>query len=98
MSNQIHVRRIAVEEVQIARAFLFKMVKKLLNTYEKPLYHHDIINLKETYIDNKKNTLVGAFNESGELIGTIAVKQFVDRFPCYTELLSGRKFATVRLL
>ncbi|AKL96563.1 acetyltransferase GNAT family [Clostridium aceticum] len=80
MSNQIHVRRIDVEEVQIAREFLFKMVKKLFNTDENPLYHHDIINLKEAYIDNKKNTLVGAFNESGELIGTIAVKQFVDRF------------------
>ncbi len=86
MSNQIHVRRIDVEEVQIAREFLFKMVKKLFNTDENPLYHHDIINLKETYIDNKKNTLLGAFNELGELIGTIAVKQFVDRF----KVLEGR--------
>lgn len=80
MLNQIHIRRIDEEEVQIAQKFLFKMVKKLFDTDENPLYHNDIINLKEVYIDNKKNALVGAFNESGELVGTIAVKQFVDRF------------------
>ncbi|MBD8047560.1 GNAT family N-acetyltransferase [Clostridium faecium] len=80
MSNQIHIRRIDVEEVSIAQDFLFKMVKKLYNSDKNPLYHNDIINMKEVYIENKKNILIGAFDEDGQLIGTIAVKQFVDRF------------------
>ena len=85
MLYQIHIRRIDIEEVQIAQKFLFKMVKKMFNTDENSPYNKDITNLKEVYIDNKKNAIVGAFNESGELIGTIAINQFVDRF----EVLKG---------
>ncbi|NLY47195.1 MAG: GNAT family N-acetyltransferase [Tissierella sp.] len=80
MSNHIQIRRIGAEEVSIAQDFLFKMVKKLYNSDKNPLYHNDIINMKEVYIENKKNILIGAFDEDGQLIGTIAVKQFVDRF------------------
>lgn len=80
MSNQIHIRRIDMEEVPIAQDFLFKMVKKLYNSDRNPLYHNDIINMKEVYIENNKNILIGAFDEDGQLVGTIGVKQFVDRF------------------
>ena len=80
MSSHFHIRRIDVEEVSIAQDFLFKMVKKLYNSDRNPLYHNDIINMKEVYIENNRNILIGAFDEDGQLIGTIAVKQFVNRF------------------
>ncbi|SHK16301.1 Acetyltransferase (GNAT) family protein [Geosporobacter subterraneus DSM 17957] len=56
------------------------MVKKLFNHGKNPRYHHDIINMKEVYIDEKRNTIIGAFDKNNNLIGTIAVKQFIDRF------------------
>lgn len=86
MLGDIYIRRISSEEVPIAQDFVFKMVKKLFNTDKNPLYHNDIINMKSVYVDNEKNIMVGAFKEDGELIGTIAVKEFVDRF----EALKGR--------
>ncbi|PAB60131.1 GNAT family N-acetyltransferase [Anaeromicrobium sediminis] len=80
MVDQINIRNISTEEVPIAQEFLFKMVKKLYNCEENPLYHNDIINMKEFYINEKRKTIIGAFDKENHLVGTIAVKQFIDRF------------------
>lgn len=82
MTNQIYIRRIDMDEISIVQDFIFKMLKKLYNSDKNPLYHNDIINMQEVYIENNKNTIIGAFNQDNELVGTIAIKQFVNRFKC----------------
>lgn len=86
MVEQIHIRHISIEEIPIAQEYLFKMVKKLFNHDKNPRYHKDIINMKEVYLDEKTNSIIGAFDKDNNLIGTIAVKQFYDRF----EVIKGR--------
>lgn len=80
MSTKIDIRMVTTEEIPMAQEFLFGMVKKLFNSDKNPLYHNDIINMKEIYINADRNTIVGAFDQEGGLVGTIAVKQFVNRF------------------
>ncbi len=76
----MNIRTISEEEIDMTQEFLFKMVKNLFGHDVNPVYHHDIINVKEVYIKSKTNTLIGAFDQNNTLIGTIGVKQFVDRF------------------
>lgn len=80
MVGQIKIRNICTEEIPIAKEFLFKMVKKLYNSDENPLYHNDIINMKELYLNERRNAIIGAFDKENNLVGTIAVKQFINRF------------------
>lgn len=75
----INVRSIDIEDIPMAQDFLFKMVKKLYGYDKNPLYHKDIINMKEAYISEKRNNIIGAFDKENKLIGTIAVKRYDDR-------------------
>lgn len=93
MVDKISFRNISMEEISIVQDFLFKMVKNLFNCDKNPLYHNDIINMKEIYIDDKRNTIIGAFDEENNLVGTIAVKRFVDRFVSIRRMYSEYKTA-----
>lgn len=79
MIKRISIRSIKKEEVETVQKFLFNMIKKLYNYDENPSYHNDIINMKEFYIDEERNSIIGAFDDGNRLIGTIAVKQYIDR-------------------
>jgi GNAT superfamily N-acetyltransferase len=78
--EQIDIRHVRIEEIALAQEFLFKMIKKLYNYDANPGYHQDIINMREWYINEKRNTIIGAFDKENNLVGTIAVKPFIDRF------------------
>ncbi|WP_196000408.1 GNAT family N-acetyltransferase [Clostridium sp. 1001271B_151109_B4] len=86
MECKISIRNIGIEEVPIAQEFLFKMIRKLFNYDIDPMYHNDIINMQEFYINEKRNTIIGAFDRENNLVGTIAVKPFIDRF----DVIKGR--------
>lgn len=93
MVDQMSVRNISIKEMPIAQEFLFKMVKKLFNTDENPLYHNDIINMEDIYINEKRNAIIGAFDKENNLVGTIAVKHFIDRFEAIKGMYSEYKTA-----
>lgn len=95
MLEIVQIRRLQIDEIPKGQDFIFGMLKTLYNSERNPLYHNDIINMKEVYIDNKNNTIVGAFNGEGDLIGTISVKEFVNRFESLKELYKGEFVAEV---
>lgn len=95
MLDKINIRIINVEEVPAAQEFLFKIVKDLYNFDKHPLYHRDIINMEEIYINKKRNTIMGAFDQDGCLVGTIAVKQFDNRFKVLEGMYRGELTAEV---
>ena len=76
----MNIRQISIQEVPATQEFLFHMVKKLFGHDKNPVYHNDIINMEQVYINEKRNTLIGAFDQDNNLVGTIGVKRFVDRF------------------
>ncbi len=77
--DSIFVRSIILEDIPLAQDFLFEMIKKLYGYDKTPLYHNDIINMKEVYIDEPRNSIIGAFDKENNLIGTIAIRQYEDR-------------------
>ncbi|WFA09310.1 GNAT family N-acetyltransferase [Tissierella sp. Yu-01] len=95
MLDQISIRIINAEEVPVAQEFLFRMVKDLYNFDRHPVYHKDIINMEEIYINKKRNSIMGAFTQDGSLIGTIAVKQFDNRFMVLKGMYRGELTAEV---
>lgn len=86
MESKINIKDIGTEEMHITQEFLSKMIRKLFNYGITPIYHNDIINMQEFYINEKRSTIIGAFDGENNLVGTIAVKQFVDRF----DVIKGR--------
>ncbi len=74
------VREITAEDAETARNFLFEMVETLFEAPRNPVYHRDIFELETFYLEDEKQVLIGAFNPHGQLVGTIGLKRFVDRF------------------
>ncbi|WP_187296259.1 GNAT family N-acetyltransferase [Tepidibacter mesophilus] len=69
------------------------MIKKLYGYDENPLYHNDIINMERVYINEARNTLVGAFDKDNNLIGTIAVRQYEERIEAIKGIYDAYKTA-----
>lgn len=86
MIEEIIIRELGSEDISIAQKFLFKMVKELFDSSPNDLYHNDIFNLEKFYINKPRNTMIGAFDNDNNIIGTIAIKPYIDRF----ESLKGR--------
>lgn len=95
MSESYVIKTITKNDVEQAEAFLRRMVKVLFNSQVKETYHKDILNLESFYIENEDQSLIGAFDTSGNIVGTIAAKQFVDRFPVLEGRYNGLKTVEV---
>ncbi|MBN2897804.1 MAG: GNAT family N-acetyltransferase [Clostridia bacterium] len=75
------VREIQKEEVQAAQTFLFQVMKVLFNMDRHLIFHKDVINLLDYYVNHPEMTMIGAFDEEESIKGTIGIKTFIDRFP-----------------
>jgi GNAT superfamily N-acetyltransferase len=69
-----------------AKAFLSKLLANLFKCEITMQYHADIIELEDFYVNHKTNLLIGAYDSNDDMVGTIGVKVFVDRF----EEIEGR--------
>ncbi len=80
------IRVLGTSDLEVAQAFLFEMVEVLFEKERDPKTHADIFEMMNFYFQNDEHTLIGAFDSEDHLVGTIAIKGFVDRF----EVLKGR--------
>lgn len=78
--EHIKVRELTQNEVEAGRSFLFEMVEDLFNKKRDEKIHSDIYNLEEFYLHTKDHILLGAFDKDENIIGTIALKTFINRF------------------
>ncbi len=85
MNDTYVIKRITQNEVKQAEAFLTRMMKVLFDSEVNETYHKDILNLETFYVENEDQSLIGAFDRFGNIVGTIAAKSFVDRFPVLGE-------------
>ena len=59
------------------KEFLFNMIKTCYNMDYIPQYHYDIVNLKQYYINSRKNNFYIAIDtDTDTLIGTSAVREY----------------------
>jgi GNAT superfamily N-acetyltransferase len=86
MSETYVIKKITKSDAEQAEAFLIRMMKVLFNSQVNETYHKDILNLETFYIENEDQSLIGAFDSTGNIVGTIGAKCFLDRFPA----LDGR--------
>lgn len=66
-----------------AKAFLFEMVEDLFAIKRNPMKHYDIFNMETFYFEENRHVLIGAFDVHNKLVGTIALKSYVDRFEAF---------------
>ncbi|GAU76577.1 GNAT family N-acetyltransferase [Fusibacter sp. 3D3] len=95
MSAAFYIRPLIKEDVEKAQTFLFGMAKQLFDMDRHPVFHHDIMALESVYIEDDDHLILGAFNTNHDLIGTIAVKRFVDRFESIKGLYNESKTAEI---
>lgn len=89
----IEVRKIKPDEVALTQEFVFRTIKKLFNSDKNPLYHKDLINMQEIYLDKEDNAFFGAFTKENQLVGTMGIMEFDLRFPAVQGLYDGIKIA-----
>ncbi len=84
--TEINIRQLSEAEINEGQQFLFSMVESLFHIKRDKNMHRDIFELETFYLKTSGHVLLGAFDKSDKLIGTIALKTFIDRF----EKLKGR--------
>lgn len=80
---KITVRVLNETDLTKAQNFLFEMVEVLFQKERNPVMHRDIFEMSSFYFNTPKHVLIGAFDEEGNLVGTIGLKTFVDRFESF---------------
>lgn len=77
------IRVLDINDCEEAQTFLFDMVESLFDKKRDMVIHRDIFQLRDFYIEESMHILIGAFDESNKLVGTIALKGFIDRFESF---------------
>ncbi|WP_409199972.1 GNAT family N-acetyltransferase [Methanobrevibacter sp. DSM 116169] len=76
-------------DFKMVKDFLFNQIKKEYGYGYVPNFHEDIINLKETYIDNNKNNFFIAIDkEKNKIIGSIAIRGYDKDFKEFEGMFS----------
>lgn len=90
VSMNVTIKELADDSGQInnVREFLFGMIKKELGYGYVPKWHQDIMNLEEFYVTPEKNNFFVAYDENGEIVGTIGIRSYDKDFPEFREKYS----------
>jgi GNAT superfamily N-acetyltransferase len=83
--HQLNIKVVPKEALPEAQDYLFHMVECLFEKKRNRQTHYDIFECYDFYLENPEHILIGAYIEN-RLVGTVALKTFVDRFEC----LKGR--------
>lgn len=90
MHHEITTRIVHTEDVDEVQSFLFQTIKSLFNMDRHPVYHKDVIDLAGFYVEDKDHILIAAY-ENDQVVGTIGVKSFIDRFEDIQGMYDGKK-------
>jgi len=82
----MQIRVITENDIKQVQDFLMKHLVELFNSDGQAAVTDDVWGLKESYVLPERNNMWGAYDESGELLGTIAIAQYNGRI----EPLKGR--------
>ncbi|SHJ71040.1 GNAT family N-acetyltransferase [Desulfofundulus thermosubterraneus] len=78
-STRIFIKRPGNSDIQPATEFAFKMIKEVYGRGIDPVWDSDLLNFEEFYLHTRGNTFLVAFNENGEIAGTLAVRRYDGR-------------------
>lgn len=78
-NTRIFIKRLGNSDILPATEFAFKMIKEVYGRGIDPVWDHDLLNFEELYIKTQGNTFLAAFNENGEIAGTLAVRRYDGR-------------------
>lgn len=86
------VKEVKTENIDQTQTFLFGIMKTLFGMEKHPVFHKDVIHMKAYYVDHPEMTMLAAYDE-GDILGTIAIKAYIDRFEAIKERYKGQKVA-----
>ncbi|MBQ6512790.1 GNAT family N-acetyltransferase [Methanobrevibacter sp.] len=92
------IKELSNDSKQIAdvQKFLFNMIKIEFGYDYVPEWHQDVMNMKEYYIDPKKNNFFVAYaEETGEIIATIGIRAYDKDFPEFRHLYSKETTSSI---
>lgn len=92
MSKQqgVSIRNIQKTDVEAAQRFLLQNLKDLYNIDDDYPNNKDIWKMEEVYLNTASNAILGAFDETGQIVGTIAVRPYDDRILAVKGRYGGR--------
>ena len=76
----IIIKELDKNSINDVQEFLFKQIKQEFGYGYVPLWHKDIMNMDEYYINPTKNNFFIALNENNEIIATIGVRGYDKNF------------------
>lgn len=74
------IRVLDRNDIPAVQKFLAKQLNDLFNTEGQPALTADVWGLESTYIEPKRNQMWAVFSSKGEVVGTIAVCTYNERF------------------
>lgn len=73
------IRRITTEDIEPALAFIVPMLHEVYPNIPDVAVRWDLANMAEAYVLNNEGAMFAAFDASGKVVGTVAIRPYDDR-------------------
>ncbi|SMD01451.1 GNAT family N-acetyltransferase [Sporomusa malonica] len=73
------IRRVTANDVAAALAFIIPMLHEVYPNIPDVAVRWDLANMEEAYVSQENSVMFAAFDNAGQVVGTIAIRPYDDR-------------------
>ncbi|KAK9767809.1 hypothetical protein K7432_002090 [Basidiobolus ranarum] len=86
----MEIRVLKEEDIEDVQEFLFNVIEEDFGYQYNPVWHADIVKMKEFYIQDPRSHFLVGWDENGNIVGTIAIRKYNNNYPELNHLYSGK--------